>query len=97
MTTKPLDDKRLGLLFRMMGLRSVVCTKAIINPLVVRAFAAKNQHCGYEITKRGREHVTAELKRLPKKGRVVESYEMVAIGNIVGIVKTPRREASHDH
>lgn len=85
---RPLDEKRFGLLARMLGFHACVCLKKIQEPLVRRGYTKQVRPSTYEVTPEGRAFVLAEMDRLTKTGKTVkiETWPGIAIGNAVLIV-----------
>jgi hypothetical protein len=91
---KPLDDKRLGLLARMVGFDAAIFTKRIAAPLLRRKFIRQKRNKGaYEITPNGQEFVLAEMKRRSESGEPkITTWGGISMGNCVFIV-TEKQEA----
>jgi hypothetical protein len=82
--SRPLDEKRIGLLIRMSFHRVCVCAKDIQAPLVRRGFSKNVREGTYEITATGK----AEAKRLLKEytGKHLVTYRGISIGSEAIIV-----------
>jgi hypothetical protein len=90
---RPLDDKRLGLLARMVGFNVAIFTKRIAEPLLRRNFIRQNRKGAYEITPNGQEFVLAEMKRRVESGKPkITTWGGISMGNCVFIVTEKQEE-----
>lgn len=97
---RELSEARIGLLMRMLGLRSVVCPKRIQEPLLRRKYTKQINPSTYELTRAGRKFVNAELDARKERGQThLITYPILCIGNVVGIVSDlpPAASASSEN
>jgi hypothetical protein len=92
---RELDDKRVGLLVRMLGLRAIVCSKSQIQPLLTRRFVEQTNKSTYELTPLGRKHAMTVVQDAcdGKRAKMIETYQIISIGSIVGMVQSEKRQS----
>jgi hypothetical protein len=90
---RPLREKHLGLLLRMLGYHTVVCSKRTVEPLVKRGFMQVTKNRSYEMTREGTKFALAEAERLQDRTAPISSWAGISIGNVVLILKDGRAHA----
>lgn len=84
---RKIDDKRLGLLARMLGFDVAIFTKRVAAPLLRRGFIKLQREMTYELTPIGQRFALEEIERRKRSKKAkVTTWSGTAIGHAVFIV-----------